>query len=401
METTLIPESIIIKLVTSLQMNHFHLYSEFFLFENEKTLMTIFSFEKYSTNFIITATKLNTIRFFSVQYTTSELTSSILNVIQPIPVTTIRGNVKMSVRGSLYSIEMKVPSIQKTDIVKESILTLFTFPSQTFLLNGTHILHFTKFCSFFYITYIGLYNNVGIESIVYWDYGNDTLIGKVKDQVYYIFNSSKFDYCNQYGDIRNNGNIIIGGTYDYLIDENNENVKSITYAYCQSFQANEINGSTIRFCSFEKFVPVKNTIYYFIAIANTLQNSFPNYAVFSQSNFRGTKSTIQTFPVCIQFVTQKDDTFQNSGTLYFRYINNVVEIYEVGYVEFLNENVNNFEIMTTTTYEKDFSKNFNVLTNSFQNPTDFIVYEDQEMEDTNYYVETNNMVDYFSQDYQK
>ena len=183
-----------------------------------------------------------------------------------------------------------------------------------------------------------------LESLVYWDYSNSTLIGKIRDNVFYVFNSSFFEYCNQYGSIVDNGNVIVGGIFDYLIDKENTNIKSITYAFPLSFQADEIDGETIRFCAFQCFIPVRSTIFYFIAIANTEVNTFNNYAIFSKSTFRGSKGTIQTFPVLIQFVSEKDDTFQNFGSLFFKYTDNIVKIYITGYEDFLRTNKKTTEI---------------------------------------------------------
>jgi hypothetical protein len=404
METTEIPENIVIKLVTSLRMNHLFVYSEFFSIKNEKILMTIFPFEKDSTNFIIIFSNNRQIKFFSVQYTTSLLSSSVLKTMLPIRTTSIRGHIKMSIQGNLYEIITKIPDIHVPEDVKQVILTLFNFPGETFLLNGSLIFHFTEINSFHYLTYIGNYNNESIDSIVYWDYGNETLIGKIKDQVYYIFNSMTFDYCNQYGSIRDNGYIILGGIYNYLVDTKSTNIKTITYSYPLSVQTSELEGKMVRFCGFKTFVPVKHTINYFIAIANTLENNFPNYAIFSKSSFYGTRSTIQTFPVVIEFVEEKDETFQKIDTMFFQYNDNVVKIYKVGYDLFLKEN-NSIEIGSVVTYEKDFSKQFNVQTNSLNSPSEIVkvntVEQEQFEKDNVMITNEDEMINYFGVDYQK
>lgn len=401
METTLIPENIIIKLVTSLSMNRLQLYSEFFLLEGEQTLMTILPFEKEPTNYIVISSKGNVIRFYSIQYTTTLLTSTILNIIQTVNITTIRGNVKINIRGSSFDVPMKIPNVHNYATVKESILNLLNFPSLTFVLHSATILHFTHFDNFYYLTYIGNINHDfnKIESVVYWDYANNTLIGKIKDNVYYVFNSSFFEYCNQYGSIYDNGKIIVGGIYDYLIEQDNTNIKTITYAFPLSFQADEIDGEKISFCAFQYFVPVKDTIYFFIAIANCYPNHFNNYAIFSKSTFRRSKGTIQTFPVLIQFVSEKDDSFQNTGSLYFKYNGTNVEIFNTGYNEFLEQNKNNIEISNITTYNKNFQEYYNVLTNSLEKNNEIVTNEGEiNTEDD---IVEEDMSNYFNQDYKK
>jgi hypothetical protein len=402
METTLLPENIIIKLVTSLTMNRLQVYSEFFLLEDKQTLMTILPFHKEPTNYIIISSSQNNIEFYSIQYTTTLISSSILTIIQKINITTIRGNVKINIRGTSFDVPMKIPSIYNSATVKESILNLFNFPSLSFALHSATILHFTHFDNFYYLTYIGNIDDdfKKIESVVYWDYANHTLIGKVKDTVYYVFNSSFFEYCNQYGSIYDNGKIILGGIFNYLIDEKSENVKSITYAFPLSFQTDEINGDRIKFCAFQSFIPIENTIYYFIAIANCNSNNLNNYAIFSKSTFRKSKGTIQTFPVLIQFVSEKDDTFQNINTFYFKYTQEIVKIYSIGYQEFLDVNINNVEISNITTYKKDFQEYYNVLTNSIEKKNEIIENEDVVV-NTNENVIQEDMTEYFYKDYKK
>lgn len=402
METTLLPENIIIKLVTSLSMNRLQIYSEFFTLENKRTLLTILPFQKDSTNYIIISSREENITFYSIQYTTTFLTSTVLNIIQKINVTTIRGNVKINVRDVSFDVPMKIPNIYNYATVKESILNLFNFPSLSYVLHSATILHFTHFDNFYYLTYIGNINDdlKKMESVVYWDYANNTLIGKVKDKVYYVFNSSFFEYCNQYGSIYDNGKIILGGIFDYLIDDESTNIKSVTYAFPLSFQTDEINGEQIKFCAFQSFIPVKNTIFYFIAIANCNCNKFNNYAIFSKSMFRKSKGTIQTFPVLIEFVLEKDDTFQNIGTLYFQYVENIVKIYIPGYQEFLDANMNNIEISNITTYKRDFQDYYNVLTNSIEKKNEIVEREDVVVHTTQYIIE-EDMTEYFYKDYKK
>ena len=402
METTLLPKNIIIKLVTSLSMNRLQIYSEFFILEDKQTLMTILPFQKDSTNYVIISSREDRIKFYSVQYTTTTITSSLLDIIQKINITTIRGNVKINVRDASFTVPMKIPNIHDSAIVKESILNLFNFPSLSFALHSATILHFTYFENFYYLTYIGNINNdfQNIESVVYWDYANNTLIGKVKDQVYYVFNSCFFEYCNQYGSIYDNGKIILGGIFDYLIDEESTNIKSVTYAFPLSFQTDEIRGDPIKFCAFQSFLPVKNTIYYFIAIANCDFNHFKNYAIFSKSTFRKSKGTIQTFPVLIEFVSHADDTFQKVDSLYFKYVENVVKIYIFGYKEFLNKNRNNIEISNITTYKKDLEEYYNVLTNSIEKKNEIVDGNDVVATTTQNSME-EDMTDYFYQDYKK
>ena len=84
METTLLPKNIIIKLVTSLSMNRLQIYSEFFILEDKQTLMTILPFQKDSTNYVIISSREDRIKFYSVQYTTTTITSSLLDIIQKI-----------------------------------------------------------------------------------------------------------------------------------------------------------------------------------------------------------------------------------------------------------------------------------------------------------------------------
>lgn len=401
METTLIPENIIIKLVTSLTMNRLQLYSEFFLLENKRTLLTILPFQKDSTNYIIVRSQENSVKFYSIQYTTRFLTSTKLDIIQTLNLTCIRGDIKISAQGKSFHVPMKVPNIHNFNLVKEAILNLFNFPSITFLLHSSTILHFTSFDNFYYLTYIGNIMNETLESLVYWDYSNSTLIGKIRDNVFYVFNSSFFEYCNQYGSVVDNGNIIVGGIFDYLIDRENTNIKSITYAFPLSFQADEIDGETIRFCAFQSFIPVSSSIFYFIAIANTQVNTFNNYAIFSKSTFRGSKGTIQTFPVLIQFVSEKDDTFQNFGSLFFKYTDSIVKIYITGYKDFLRTNKNSIGISNITTYQKNRKEYYNALTNSIENLNEMVKQEDVVETNTEEYNVDEDMTEYFYQDYKK
>lgn len=335
---TIIPTSYVIHLITTVELNNMAIFYDFHDFKGVNYLFTIFRYKKDYCNYVIVLcpdvnSNENEIKFFGVNYDGVLLQSFVMDNTFNAPVSIVRSNVSLYWRGEQYSLTFKVPNVNLFSIVKESILNIFTFPNKTFITQNDVVINFTLVDDYYFPSYFGQvnYDKKQITSKTTWDWCRGVLVGKLNEQIVYLWNSLNFAVCNQFPELDDRKQqIIIGGVndYSYNLKSSPENIiVKATYANGLGYQSDEILGERINYIPVKAFIPLNGFVLdlelveaYIIAFSNVTENSlYPTYAVIGTSSFKSTKRSIITDNVVVQFVIQKDPSFQNYKELYYKY----------------------------------------------------------------------------------
>lgn len=335
---SILPTAYVIHLVTTLEMNNMALFYDFHDFNNIDYLFTIFRYKKDYCNYVITLSPKSTdtnikVQFYGVNYDGTLLQTFLMDNTFVAPVSIVRSNVALYWRGEQYSLTFKVPNVNFFALVKESILNIFTFPNITYVTQNDIVINFTLVDSYYFPSYFGQvnYDRKKIISKTTWDWCRGTLIGKLNEQVVYLWNSLNFSVCNQFPELDDiPQDIIIGGVndYSYNIKSSPSNIiVKATYANGLGYQSNEIPGKNINHIPLKSFIPVNGFIQNFepvqaflISFSNTEPDSlYPTYCTIGTSSFKDTRRSISTTNILVTFVPTKDPTFQNYKELYYKY----------------------------------------------------------------------------------
>ena len=346
---SVLPLGLVVDLVANLSLSNLKILSKYFT-KNDKTfLYTISPYEKDYLNYIILEAKKDEIKFYGVNYQETLLNCWVLDTVEQIPCTTVRGNILLHWRDNTYTVPLHIPSkCISFQTAKASILSLFTLPSFTFVVCNRIIVHLTDIKKKLFVSFIGHIEKEKlqtgqIQSDTEWDFSDSVLIGKIMKNIVYFVNDSNCFLSNQYPELRDteNQNLIVANGYNYHLNTIEQNINTVTYAYTQSFQSSELNGNPLRTIYFKDFIQIQKTFLVFIGIVNPTVNGKPNtpsFAILGSSDFLDTKTTNRTTPLLVEYVFEKNDTFQEFNNFFFKFVMDKMLIYVPGFAEFLKQN---------------------------------------------------------------
>jgi hypothetical protein len=186
-----------------------------------------------------------------------------------------------------------------------------------------------------------------VHSLTTWDWCQGTLVGKLNQQMVYIWNTKNFAVINQFSELDDGEEVLLsGGAKEYSINTFQKGglISKGTYSDGLSYQANEIKGSSLDYVSLKTFVPIKNykdEKAFLIAFTNTRPESedYSIYVVIGYSSFKNTKRSIITENAPVILVSEKDDSFENYNSLYYKWETEkkVLLVYSQGFDQFLGE----------------------------------------------------------------
>lgn len=359
-----LPIPIVVDLIANLNLSNLQILSKYFKIHEKVSLFTVFHYKKDYINFIIVSANSDKLQFYGVNYQETLLNCWILDTITKVPITTTRGVISLHWRDYEYKIPFHLPSkCTSFDNAKASIVCLFTLPSFSFVLCNYIVIHFTWFKDKIFPSFIGHFENEKIISDTEWDFSQNILIGKIYKNIVYILNDSSCLLSNQYPEVKEekNENIIIGNAYNYLVGKNN-NISSITYAYTKSFSTNELNGNELKTIFFKDFIHVHQTKFFFIGVINPNLYSNTSYAVLGSCSFQDTKSSCRTTSLPIEYVSEKNETFQQEDTMFFKLLFDKMLIFQDGFRDFIlkhtaNQALSNINLYDSTKFKYNYQKN--------------------------------------------
>ena len=351
---TIIPAAYVIHLVTTLELNNQTLFYDFHDINQVEYLLTIFRYEKDFCKYIICASPSKSqsdlnVLFFGVNYNGTQLQTYVIDNSEPAPISIVRSNVSLYWRGTQHSMNFTVPNVNKFTQVKESILNIFTFPSLTYVVQNDIVLNFTLVKDYYFPSYMGVLKPKEkiVHSLTTWDWCQGTLVGKLNQQMVYIWNTKNFAVINQFSELDDGEEVLLsGGAKEYSVNtfQRGGLISKGTYSDGLSYQANEIKGSSLDYVSLKTFVPIKNykdENAFLIAFSNTRPetNEYKIYSVVGYSSFKNTRRNIITENVEATLVSEKDNSFENYGSLYYKWDTEkkVLLVYREGFDSFLRE----------------------------------------------------------------
>ena len=381
---SIIPIAYVIHLVTTLELNNQTIFYDFHDINEVEYLLTIFRYKKDFCKYIICASPskaqsdLN-VQFFGVNYDGYEVQTYVIDNSEPAPISIVRSNVSLYWRGIQHSMNFTVPNVNKFTQVKESILNIFTFPSLTYVIQNNIVLNFTLVKDYYFPSYMGSLKPTEklVMSYTTWDWCQGTLVGKLNGQMVYIWNTQNFAVINQFSELDDGEEVLLsGGVREYSVNTFQKGglISKGTYSDGLSYQANEIKGSSLDYVSLKTFVPIKNykdENAFLIAFSNTRQETteYNTYSVVGYSSFRNTRRSIITENVEVTFVSEKDDSFENYGSLYYKWDSErkVVLVYTEGFDSFLRQERGTVILSDLIPYDLGTLGEYNPLTNNLVN----------------------------------
>lgn len=387
---TLLPNSYVIHLVTTLELNNMAIFYDFHVLDNIDYLFTIFRYKKDYCNYVITLSPRNTasevkVRFFGVNYDGTLLQTFLMDNTFVAPISIVRSNVSLYWRGEQYSLTFKVPNVNLFSLVKESILNIFTFPNITYITQNDIVINFTLVDEFYFPSYFGQvnYERKKIISKTTWDWCKGVLVGKLNEQVVYFWNSINFVLCNQFPELDDREQfVVIGGVndYSYNVRDTESIIVKATYANGLVYQADEIIGREINHVPLRRFAPlqdfqIKGQIFpeaYVIAFSNTDTISpFPTYATVGTSSFKDTRRSVQTTNILVTFV-QSGNNFQTFFGMQYKYDvenNTLLVVNNQNFRDFLVREKGQIVLSDLIPYDLGSLGKYNPLTNNLTNIT--------------------------------
>lgn len=387
---SLLPNEYVIHLVTTLELNNMAIFYDFHDLNGVDYLFTIFRYKKDYCNYVITlsprnATTESKVDFFGVNYDGTLLQSFKMDNTFVAPISIVRSNVSLYWRGEQYSLTFKVPNVNLFSLVKESLLSIFTFPNITYITQNDIVINFTLVEGFFFPSYFGQvnYEKKKIISKTTWDWSKGTLVGKLNEQVVYFWNSIIFALCNQFPELDDREQtIVIGGVNDYTFNtRGNDNViVKATYANGLDYQTDEIIGREVNHIPLRRFAPldgfqIKGEPFneaYVISFTNTNSvTPFPTYATIGTSSFKNTRRSIQTINVLVVFVEGGADfqTFKGMRYKYDAENNTLLVVNNQNFRDFLIREKGQTVVSDLMPYNLGSLGKYNPLTNNLENIT--------------------------------
>jgi hypothetical protein len=312
------------------------------------------------------------VRFFGVNYDGTLLQTYMIDSVFPAPISIVRSNVSLYWRGTQHSMNFSVPNVNTFSQVKESILNIFTFPSLTYVIQNDIVLNFTLVKDFYFPSYMGII----VISATTWDWCQGTLVGKLNGQMVYIWNTQTFAVINQFSELDDGEEVLLsGGAKEYSVNTQQKGglIAKGTYSDGLSYQANEIKGNTLDYVSLKTFVPVKNykdENAFLIAFTNTRPESeaYSIYVVIGYSSFKSTKRSIITENAPVTLVSEKDDSFDNYNSLYYKWDSEkkVLLVVTDGFSQFLAEERGNIVLSDLMPYDLGSLGDYDPLENNMK-----------------------------------
>jgi hypothetical protein len=309
---------------------------------------------------------LDKIQFYGVNYQTDLLNCWILENVVKVRTTTTRGVITLFRRDNPYIIPLHLPKkCTSFDKAKASILSVFTLPSFTFIVCDKIIYHCTQFQNKVFPSFIGHFQNDSCVSDTEWDFSDTFLIGKIYKNIVYLFNDSFCIITNQYPEIGNGTkeNMVIGTGYNYSLAHTPlHEVSTITYAHSSGFVAPEISGNSVYSVFFKELIPIQNTSMVFMGVVHPIfSKKIKSYAMVGFSSFKNTK-TMNTISLEIEYVDEKDDTFQNEDGMFFKFIEDKIVVFRNGFLEFITKHksrqtLSNIHLYDSNKFQYDPAKN--------------------------------------------
>jgi hypothetical protein len=271
-----------------------------------------------------------------------------------------------------------VPNVNTFSQVKESILNIFTFPSLTYVVQNDIVLNFTLVKDFYFPSYMGIIEpeEKMVMSATTWDWCQGTLVGKLNGQMVYIWNTQTFAVINQFSELDDGEEVLLsGGAKEYSVNTQQKGglIAKGTYSDGLSYQANEIKGKTLDYVSLKTFVPVKNykdENAFLIAFTNTRPESdaYSIYVVIGYSSFKSTKRSIITENAPVTLVSEKDDSFENYGSFYYKWDSEkkVLLVFTDGFGQFLGEERGNIVLSDLMPYDLGSLGDYDPLENNME-----------------------------------
>ncbi len=373
---SVLPVELVIDLVANLNLSKLKILSRLWRKKGEPFLYTISFLKKDYMNYVISESSHDKIRFYGVNYQDTLLNCWVLDTVDTLTCSTIRGNIIMHWRGEPYSVSLPLPKkCASFEIAKSAILTLFNLPSLTFIICNSVVHHFTKMNDKFFLSFMATLKDGKLEANTEWDFANNTIIGKISGNIVYLINDSICVLSNQYPDIgsQKKQRVVIGDGFNYFLQDNessdcmdSNSINPVTYVYPTSFVSPEVKGELLTSLYFKNVLPIDNSKFYFIGIVNPLKEEQEtgqfHYAILGSSSFQDTSTTNRTTPLPIDYVKDKDNSFQQVGTLFFKFAKTKMLIYRDGLSEFLkeykaNQLLSNIVLYDSTTMKYDAIKN--------------------------------------------
>lgn len=378
---TIIPNAYVIHLVTSLELNNQTIFYDFHELNGVEYLFTSFRYEEDFCKYIICASPNKNqsdlkVRFFGVNYDGTLLQTYVIDSVFAAPISIVRSNVSLYWRGSQHSMQFSVPNVNTFSQVKESILNIFTFPSLSYVVQNDIVMNFTLVKDFYFPSYMGIIvpDEKMVISATTWDWCQGTLVGKLNEQIVYIWNTQTFAVINQFSELDDGEEVLLtGGAKEYSVNTKQKGglIAKGTYSDGLSYQANEIKGQTLDYVSLKTFVPIKNykdENAFLIAFTNTRPETelYKTYCVIGYSSFKSTKRSIITENIPVIMVSKKDNSFDKYNSLYYKWDleKESLLVYTEGFGQFLLEERGTIVLSDLIPYDLGTLGKYNPLENN-------------------------------------
>jgi len=378
---SIIPTAYVIHLVTTLELNNQTIFYDFHDINEVEYLLTIFRYKKDFCKYIICASPSKSqsdlnVQFFGVNYDGYHLQTYVIDNSEPAPISIVRSNVSLYWRGNQYSMNFRVPNVNVFSQIKESILNIFTFPSVSYVVQNFIVINFTLLKDYYCPSYCGILDPKAkrVISLTTWDWCQGTLVGLLNQQMVYIWNTQNFAAINQFSELDDGEEVLLsGGAKEYSVNTFQKGglISKGTYSDGLSYQANEIKGSSLDYVSLKTFIPIKNykdENAFLIAFSNTRPETdeYSIYSVVGYSSFKNTRRSIITENVGVTLVSEKDDSFENYGSLYYKWDTEkkVLLVYTEGFYSFLREESGNIVLSDLIPYDLGSLGEYNQMKNN-------------------------------------
>lgn len=356
---------LIIDLINNLHLSKLSIYKQTKMVKTTEHLYYIKKRDSIDQHYLIIEVANEKVNFIDVHYDGVLLQHTFIEDVSPCFPIVFKSKISMYFRGQLYQTVYNVPFLQPLAKIKESIINLFTFPSKTFILFGRLLLHFTLLDNVMNLTFMGFLENNMFKALTHWDWCQGTLVGKHNHEIQYIWNDYFFKNTNQFPSIENTSLVLIGGLYNYQLEETDQRLIQATYGGMSSFFLDELEGGQISYVSLKRNIQVKDDKSKYILSFSNVRND-PMYALIGHTSFVNSVRTILTFPIRVFFTDTKTEQFQDESTFSFLLCSTKLFIYQKkGFYEYLEKYKGNIDVsdlyLINLNQNKDYSVEMNQL----------------------------------------
>ncbi len=356
---------LIIDLINNLHLSKLSIYKQTKMVQNTEHIFYIKKRDSIEQHYLIIEVAKEKVNFIDVSYDGVLLQHTFIEDVSPCFPIVFKSKISMYFRGQLYQTVYNVPFLQPLAKIKESIISLFTFPSKTFLLFGRLLLHFTLLDNVMNLTFMGFLENNLFKALTHWDWCQGTLVGKHNHEIQYIWNDCFFKNTNQFPSIEGGSLVLIGGLYNYQVEKTERRLIQATYGGISSFFLDELEGGQISYVSLKRNIQVKDDKSKYILSFSNVRND-PMYALIGHTSFVNSVRTILSFPIRVFFTDTKTEQFQDESTFSFLLCSTKLFIYQKkGFYEYVEKYKGNIDVsdlyLTNLNQNKDYSVEMNQL----------------------------------------